>query len=324
MRSLRLSLALAFAGALPVLAEPLPQGHFMAAPYLADDTLLPRYIALEVAGTDLEMGFLSAIVLNFEACEASQICDLRVAAATAEAEIIDQNLALKDVDILADIGIDEPRFGPPHLRYTAPLMAAMDGATVAITPDGFDIGVANDVISFYRAAPDVQAAITAYAVAMELSIRSLGGCDVAILAPLFAAPDPTGAEVMFLNALRAMATQIDIEGQNRTIGDAALDPEDPNHDQAHLLFAAGALPNYLALATDPGPLQDRLAQVFEIGPFTRFADDPQALEAVLVRYDGTLADLVAFYDHIGATRPDITSEAACADPSLGFIDAQGG
>ncbi len=316
---LTMALALASAGAFASAADELPQGHFMAAPFFADDTLLPRYIALEVDGAHLALSFFSQITFDHEACESQQVCEHRLLAASADAELEDGRLVLKEVDIDTEVGLDVPRFGSPHLRYTAPLLEAMQGATFSETDWGYDLRFGDNTLSFFRATPNAQDAIAAFAVAMNLSIRNLAGCEVSSLAPLFDDPAPSEAQALFRSALMGLELQADLLHQTEAIGDTfAMEEDDPRVDEYRRLQRIGMAPQLLAFTTSPdATLTDRLSQLLEneAGP----AFEQQDTEF----YGPHLPAMVALFDYF-QTSPEINATAACTDPSFGFIAAQGG
>ncbi|MEX3016684.1 hypothetical protein [Gymnodinialimonas hymeniacidonis] len=318
MRNTMIGLALACAGAFPSLADDLPQGSFLAAPFFANDTVLPRYVVVEIDGNDLTLRLRSPIAMDWAACEQEARCEFDLIAARAEVELEADQVALKTFEIVAEAGIDQPRFGPPSQRYTAPLLAVIDGATFLETGHGFTLNQGDQSLAFFAADQSAQEAIIPYVAALELSMRMSGGCEVAALAPLFTDPDPSAGETAFRHVLEGFARQWAISAELEALGDALFLPDDdPAAQQAANLQRAGALPTLLSAMTEAGqPVADRFAALLDGGALPFQPEDAQA-------YGDTLPDLVAFYDHVSATRPDMET-VFCSDPSLGFIVRQRG
>lgn len=81
----------------------------------------------------------------------------------------------------------------------------------------------------------------------------------------------------------------------------------------------------LAFATDPGPLETRVEALWTDGPGSAmFDDDRTAFDDALAGFGPELEALVGFLTHIRESGTQPTVEAACIDPSFGFLAAQGG
>ncbi|MEJ6393694.1 hypothetical protein V8J82_10530 [Gymnodinialimonas sp. 2305UL16-5] len=315
LRPIALVLALASAGALPIQAEPLPEGSYILGTYIWGDTHVPRYVTLLVEGDEVSVEFASAGPLAYLACIEERQCHDRIIAAHADVGLQDGALHLSNVDIAAgaDAAIDD---SPNALPYVEPLLAGLDGAAYTQTAEGFRLSTGQGIWDFYEADAPTRDAIRVYAYATNLSISQMAGCEVRQLAQMFMAPDPGADVTRFQNALMGMTYMTALNLELTGLGEASQDPDDSDAALRREVLLRLALPRLLMGPDTEDPFETRLTAVLAAPPFETWDMTNDEVNAL---YGGHLDAFVAFQAHIDANPGLLTAASACRDPSFGFI-----
>ncbi|WP_224813656.1 hypothetical protein [Hasllibacter sp. MH4015] len=305
--------------ALPALADPLPQGEFMLGTYIWPDNVFARYVTLHVEGAALAVEISGGVALNIDECDTTGACIYAANVATATAILENDILRLSDVVIDTDTPLEAANSRPVREVYTDPVLNGLTGARLTSTDTGFTLsGTAGDW-HFFETDAATRDVIRTYPLAFNVSITRMAGCEIRVLAPLFADPDPSEAEARFRLALRGFAL-----GQAFHTELAALAPMfgEPNPDETpriDVLRIATLLPSLLAsMPEDRGDPAEAAWELFGDG---EFADDRAGFDAILAEYGDTLEPLIELLQHVRANDVRPSAGAACTDPSFGFLDA---
>ncbi len=323
IRSFIIALALACAGAFPSAADDLPQGEFLLAAQIVPDEFLARYVTLAIEGDRIDVILSSRLPLDYEACMQDQLaCVYRQIAATARAALDGGELQLQDVAIQTDAVIEEQfrHDAPLYTLITEPLVEVLEKTQFTPTDTGFTLTANGTSLPFYRATTQAQQAIMVFPFMMEMSIRTLGGCEVAAIAPQFEA-----GGTAFTDALLAATRVHDLVREADALAPITRDVSAEDEQRASRLNRIASLPQMLAFATDPGPLEPRVEALWTDGPgAAMFNNDRQAFDEAVAGFGSELEPLVGFLTHLRTSGAQPTAEAACGDPSFGFLAAQGG
>ena len=309
--------ALACLTALHAAADPLPRGQFLLGTFIWPETALPLYTTLLVEGDVLRIELSSVMALNITECDTTGDCIYSVDIISAKAEVQDGILRLSNIEIDTDPALDWREDLPAHMLYATPLLALIDGARVTETPGGLTLTSASGALQFYHTDAEARAAIRAYPFALDASIRTMAGCEVRGLAPLFTRDDLTARERDFTGALRGFAVGAQINALREQADPWQGDPNLVDDDLVRSLSRAGAIPNLIAFsATDPDvdPVEVFWADLGQ----SLYDEDRATFDADLARYGDTLDPLIAFLRHLQTA--DIPSNV-CGDLSVGFLDA---
>lgn len=309
--------------ALPAKAETPPQGLFLLSNYIWPEEVFGRFVSLRIEGDVVTVEFSSHVGLNYDECSVTGDCLFAIDAATAQIEVTDGQLVLSGVDVLPDLPIDTRPTGQAHVQYVAPVMGLIDRADITNMPNGFTLTQGETSYDFVSTTPETRQALIAYPVALNVSLRSIGGCDIRALAPLFTRDDLTEPEATLRDALLGMAVmwQLDTERAriDPVLGDGEIDEENiPIENQLRMTLALPRFLSSLNAEAEPA-LIDEAWEAFGEGAFS---NDRAQFDAAVARYGDTLLPLVAFQQHLNAASFDGDPAGFCADPTLGFLAAQ--
>jgi len=309
--------------ALPLSADPLPQGSFVIGSYLWQEGQVPRTISLDIQGNDLTLILSSGIALDWALCDQEGDCIYETIAATATASVEDGRLVLTDIQIDEDAVIDPGAPEPTHQTYTARAIGTLQGARFAETDIGFSLDTGVFTMPVFSASSEVRWAIEAYPLAMEISIVQLATCEIRALAPLFSRSDLSAGEAAFRDAVTGFGHLRSLEAARIRQSPVGAGLTEDSLETGRILSLAMALPALISYAD--GPLGPDLIEAFWASSGQpMFRNNRVEFDNVVAGYGDTLMPLVAFLRHIRDTTPDFSAPASCADPSFGFIAAQGG
>ncbi|MCO6384513.1 hypothetical protein [Oceanicola sp. 502str15] len=321
MKTLFAALVLTLA-ALPLRAELPPQGSFLLATYLWNEAVLPRSVLLTFEGGEMRLEFIHPLPLDHEACDRDGICAPSVQAATARARVEGGKLVLEDFEIDEAAAIEPStlqHLGMPQDRvYTNFVISYLQMAGFAPTDTGFRLISAGTPVEFFRVTPQDAMAIIAVPVLYDESIAAMAGCEVRVVAPLLARPDPTPAEARFIRVLRGVRTMVEYDFEARRAAPALGEPTAEDRALAARHSATSRLPGLIA-AIFRTP-EEGGVEAFRTGiGLDMFRGDAQALDAAIAAYGDALPDMVAFFRHTASRGARPSVDEICADPSLGFL-----
>ncbi|MEZ5715826.1 MAG: hypothetical protein R3D85_12015 [Paracoccaceae bacterium] len=317
---LRLLLPLALLAALPLRADPLPQGDFMLGTYIWPDTLLPRYVELQTADDRIDITLSSALPLDFKACDDDGDCLFSTHAATLRGTVEDGKLVISDTQMDPDAVIDpsaQQHAGlPDWALYTGSLVTRLHGASYAATDFGFTLTSGGTTLAFYRGDAAAFAAARAIPIIFELSIVQMAHCEVRSIVPLLQGA-PTDDTRRFRNTLGVLARQVDMQNMARALSPLDQASDATNRPRSKHALIDARLPSLIAGLTSD--LEPPYADAFwdQLGA-TLFRDNRAAYDMAIDGYGLALDDAVAFYRHLRAHVAEISAETVCADPSFGF------
>ncbi len=323
MKALKMALALAIAGACPSWANNLPQGQYMLAAQVMPDEMLTRYVTLSFEADRVDVIVSSLLPLDLQACEADRsACTYREIVASAVATLSNGEMELSEITINTDAVLEEQfRFDAPlYTLITEPLLERLSKTRFEETEHGFTLISDGTALPFYSATEEAQNAIMVFPFMMEMSIRTLGGCEVAAIAPMFA---QDGA--VFPDVLRAQTRVHNLIRQADELDPISREASEVEQAAASAAMRLARLPSMIAFLTDPGDLETRIETLWNEGPGSAmFGDNRSAFDGALDQFGPELGALVDFMTHFRTTGVIPDSESACTDPSFGFIAAQGG
>ncbi|MGR3792858.1 hypothetical protein [Vannielia sp. SX4] len=309
--------------ALPLRADPPPQGSFMLGSAIWPDHVLPRSVRLAFEGEAMELHFVHPLPLDFEACDTTGICESTVQAATATARVDGGKLVLENIEIDESAAIEPSTMKyleiPQDRIYTAFVISLLQQAGFAPTETGFTLTSAGTPMEFYAVSAEDALTIASIPVVFEQSIAQMGGCEVRALAPLLAKAEPTAGEARFIRVLGGFRTMLDYDFAARRAAPFKADLTDAQREEGDKLRSAAKLPAMIGnifQTPEDGGIEEFRADM----GLRMFWDDREALDAAIAAYGEALPDMVAWYRHLRGVGGRVDVATICADPSLGFME----
>ncbi|MBF9043455.1 hypothetical protein HKCCE4037_08960 [Rhodobacterales bacterium HKCCE4037] len=304
--------------ATPSAAQPLPDGEYMLGTYIWPDTHLPRYVTLLVYDPYLSIEFSSAIPMNSEVCAETGGCWYSVIGASARVDAASGTLDLSEIGISLEAArlLDDGGHGA---AYIEPLLALIDGATIAETDTGLTLTQSGQTLEFFETDADTRDAIRAYPITMNVSIIDMGFCDVRTLAPLLM----RDASTPFANVLQGMAHQAGLQHQIEQLGFYGTDVQPEVRELVFPIQRSARMPNMLAArgfdATPTG-----IDAFWEDMGDALYRGDRAAFDATMAGYGDSFTPLIDFMHHLRDIGGPAPEDQVCDDLSFGFIAAQDG
>lgn len=309
--------------AVPLRADPLPQGDFMLGSSFWSPDLFGHYVTLRIDGTQMTVELSNPVMMNDTVCMETGVCTHVVDVATAQLEGDGLTLNLTNVDIFSDLSeaVWSPRV--PVQAYAEPLLAALRDSAVLETDDGFALTTASGPLQFFRTDAATREIIRAYPLELEVSIRDLAGCEVRELAVFLSRDDLSPAEETFRLSLQGFAHMWRLRAER-----AALDPlmgeRDPANQAAlDTLTLRSLLPQLLALSPDGPMAPGAIETIWSDFGRNIYPNNRTEFDAEIASYGDVLVPLAAFRAHVDGSSVPIIAQNACTDFSFGFIAAQG-
>lgn len=307
--------------ALPLHADSLPQGDFMLGTFILPDTLAPLYMTVTINGTQLSVELSSASPLNHSACEATGTCVYAVNTATATVESDGLSFTLTNVDTSPDFPIEIRDERAAHTAYTETLLDAMHDSALLETDYGFSLISGAGPLEFFATDAAAGDAIRAYAFSLNESIRSLGGCEVRGIAPLFSRSDLTAREQVFRDALRGFSHATDLDQQRRSLRGSLGEDALLGNDEVTAFSLAIDLP--FMMSRDPDT-PDVVEQFWDGFGAILFRDDREAFDAAIAGYGDTIVPLVTVSRHFRESGFAVLGITPCFSLSSQFLPVDGG